>query len=236
MGADRSRPRVIVNFAMTWDGKISTRNKTRSDFSSKRDKQRLLEIRALGDAVLVGKNTVETENMSIGLPDAALRAERVRRGQAAYPLRVMVTNSGRIDPALRVFAKKFSPVLIYSTRRMPKRTRAALREVATIHESASENVDLLEMLRHLRREHGVKSVVCEGGPTLLRGLLECGAVDELYLTLCPVIFGGSAAPTLTGLPGGFLPHSVQARLLSMDVFEGESFLHYKIAATQPRAT
>src|SRR5215210_6207419 len=163
MGADRSRPRVIVNFAMTWDGKISTRNKTRSDFSSKRDKHRLLEIRALGDAVLVGKNTVEKENMSIGLPDAVLREERVRRGKSAYPIRVIVTNSGRLDPAMPVFAKTFSPVLIYSTKRMAKRTRAALGKSASIHISKSANVDLLEMLQHLRREHGVKCLVCEGG-------------------------------------------------------------------------
>ncbi len=100
-------PTVAVNFAVTWDGKISTRNFTPADFSSKRDKHRLLEIRATGDALLVGANTISSDNMSMGLPDAALRAQRVRRKQTPWPLRVIITNSGRIDPALNIFQKRF---------------------------------------------------------------------------------------------------------------------------------
>src|SRR5438105_6801395 len=109
----RLRPFITVNFALTWDGKITTRNLTSADFSSRQDKRRLLEIRATGDAVLVGKTTVERENIPLGLPHEALRAERVARGQAPYPMRVIVTNSGRIDPSLKLFQRDFSPILIY---------------------------------------------------------------------------------------------------------------------------
>jgi riboflavin-specific deaminase-like protein len=229
------RPFVSVNFALTWDGKISTRRKTRSDFSSLRDKHRLLEIRALGDAVLVGKTTVEKENMSIGLPDEALRAERTARGQTAYPLRVIVTNSGRISPMLPVFQKTFSPILIYSTSTMPKRTAAALRESATLHLADAPSVDLLGMLHDLRRRHAVKHVICEGGPTLLRSLLELDLVDELFLTVCPRVFGGAEAPTLTGLPGAFVPASIRCKLLEMQVHEGECFLRYRVVRPRPKA-
>ena len=63
------RPRIILNFAMTVDGKVSTAKQTPSGFTSAFDKHRLLEIRSLGDAVMVGKNTLQIDQMSMGLPD-----------------------------------------------------------------------------------------------------------------------------------------------------------------------
>ena len=113
------RPFVTANFALTWDARISTRRGTSSDFSSPRDKRRLVEIRAQGDAVLVSAKTVAADNMTMGLPDPALRAARTARGQSAYPLRVLLTNSGRINPGLRIFETDFSPIVIFSTTRMP---------------------------------------------------------------------------------------------------------------------
>ena len=222
------RPFVTANFALTWDGRISTRRGTPSDFSSKKDKHRLLEIRAACDAVLVSAKTLATDRMSMGLPDPALRAARTARGQPAYPLRILLTNSGRLDPALRIFTKTFSPIVIFSTRRMPARTRAALAAHADIwlHESAS--VNLPAMLATLRADYGVRRLVCEGGPQILRALLTAGLVDELHTTLVPRIFGGANAPTLTGLPGAFLPAFIPLTLKKMEVLAGECFLRYRI--------
>src|SRR5204863_5343569 len=110
-------------------------------FSSARDKRRLVEIRATCDAVLVSVRTVAADNMTMGLPDPDLRAARQKRGQRPYPLRVLLSNSGRIDPALRVFEKDFSPIVIFSTTRMPARTRTALAAKADVwlHEGLSVN-------------------------------------------------------------------------------------------------
>ena len=63
------RPRIILNFAITVDGKVSTAKQTPSGFTSAFDKHRLLEIRSLGDALMVGKNTLQIDQMSMGLPD-----------------------------------------------------------------------------------------------------------------------------------------------------------------------
>ena len=223
------RPFVTANFALTWDGRISTRRSTPADFSSKSDKRRLVEIRARCDAVLVSAKTVAADNMSMGLPDAALRAARSARGQREYPLRVLLTNSGRIDPALRLFTKTFSPIVIFSTTRMPARTRAALavRSDLWLYESAT--VHLAAMLATLRAEYGVRRLVCEGGAQIFRALLTAGLVDELHVTLCPRIFGGEKAPTLTSLPGPFLPASVPLALKKMEVIGGECFLRYRVA-------
>ena len=223
-----ARPFVTANFALTWDGRISTRRGTPADFSSKNDKRRLVEIRAQCDAVLVSAKTLAADNMSMGLPDATLRAVRTARGQRAYPLRVLLTNSGRIDPTLRLFTKTFSPIVIFSTTRMPARTRAALAARADIWLHESPSVNLPAMLATLRADYGVKRLVCEGGAQIFRALLTAGLVDELHTTLCPRIFGGERAPTLTGLPGAFLPASIPLTLKKMEVIGGECFLRYRV--------
>ncbi len=223
-----ARPFVTVNFAITTDGRVSTRNHTPADFTSKRDKRRLSEIRATCDAILVGASTLAADKMTMGISDPALRAERVARKQSAYPLRVVVSNSGRLSPALRVFEKIFSPIVIFTTTKMPARTRAALAEKAELWRHESESVNLAAMLATLRAEYRVKRLVCEGGPRLFRAMLAENLVDEIHLTLAPRIFGGREAPTLTGIAGDFLPKSTRCTLREMEVVDGECFLRYRV--------
>ena len=160
------RPRVLVNFAMTVDGKVSTAKLGPANFTSKHDKRRLLEIRSLGDALIVGRNTVQTDNMSMGLPDEDLRKARLERGQSEYPLRVVVSNSGDISTQLNIFRHQFSPIVVYSTTRMNSANREALKAQAQLHLHAGERVHLPGVLEELYQKHGVRTLVCEGGPGL----------------------------------------------------------------------
>jgi riboflavin-specific deaminase-like protein len=182
------------------------------------------------DAVLASVKTVASDNMSMGLPAGELRAARVARGRPAFPLRVLITNRGRIDPALRIFTKTFSPIIIFATEEMPRRIRTALAGKATLYLQDSDHVDLAQMLRTLRARHRVRRLVCEGGPQILRALLSAQLIDELHVTVCPRVFGGAKAPTLTGLAGAFLPRSVSLELRDMQVIADECYLRYRIAA------
>ena len=228
--ATRSLPRpfVTANFALTWDGRISTRRGTVSDFSSPRDKQRLLEIRAGADAILASAKTVAAERMTMGMPDPDLRAQRAARKQAPYPFRVLLSNSGAIDPALPLFDKEFSPIVIFTTQRMTVSRRNALAARADLWLHDEPSVNLPSMMAALRREYGVKRLVYEGGGQIFRALLAAGLVDELCVTLCPRIFGGIQAPTVTGKAGDFLPKSIPLSLRKMNVMDGECFLEYRI--------
>jgi 5-amino-6-(5-phosphoribosylamino)uracil reductase len=213
---------------MTVDGKITTPGFTGVDFTSREDKQFLFRQRALADAVIVGHSTLKRDNVKLGVSED-LRATRLKRGQTPAPLRVIVSGEGKIDPALKIFQSEISPILIFSTKRMPRGARSALLEKkAKLHFSETNDVDLHEMLNILRRDYKVRRVACEGGPILFRSMLEAGLIDELNLTIAPYLFGGAQAPTLTGLNKEFLPKSVQASLKSMRVVGDECFLSYRI--------
>src|SRR5438874_11315687 len=98
---------------------------------------------------------------------------------------------------------------------MPPKNQNALRKTATLHLTNTTEVDLAAMLKTLGNQYNVRTVACEGGPTLFRSLLEQRFVDQLNLTIAPYMFGGGKAPTLTGLNKEFLPASVHCSLVEM---------------------
>ena len=222
-----SRPFVSATFAMTVDGKITTKNLSPVDFTSREDKMHLFRQRALADAVLIGHTTLERDNMRLGLP-LELQQQRIKRGKTAAPLRVIVSDRGKIDDRLKIFQSDVSPVIIFSSNQMPKTNQQALAGKATLHIERSKHVDLRKMLRTLRTKYHARKVACEGGATLFHSLLEVGLVDQLNLTIAPYLFGGALAPTLTGLTGEFLPASIHCRLVGMSVVGNECFLTYRI--------
>ncbi len=224
---------MVANFALTWDGRISTRNLTPSDFSSPTDKSRLLEIRSEGDAVMAGATTVGADTMTMGLPVEALREARISRGQAAFPLRVLWTRSGNLSDNLRLFQQPGAPIVIFTGSKMLPKNRTALEKHATVWQASSDSPSPKWALATLAQYHGVGSVVLEGGGTLFRLFLASQCVDELCLTWCPRIFGGRTGVTLTGLPGDSLPQSVRARLVRMEQLGEECFTRWDLKYTAP---
>ena len=218
------RPLVIAHFAMTADGKTSTRAFTPALFTSPADKRRLQDVRAGADAVLAGRGTVAKDSMSMGLSRQDLREEREAHGLPPVPLRVIVSNAGNLDPAWKVFKYTASPLVIFSTRRMPVRLRPVIARKAELFLFQGRTVDLQKSLEILRAEFGVKRLICEGGGTLLRALAALDLIDGICLTIAPVIFGGRMAPTLTGLPGAFLNPPREFEIVRQSVVDGECFL------------
>ncbi|PYI60491.1 MAG: hypothetical protein DME31_03690 [Verrucomicrobia bacterium] len=212
---------------MTVDGKVTTKNLAPVDFTSREDKLHLFRQRALADAVLLGHTSLKRDNVRLGLP-VDLQQARTKRKQTPAPLRVIVSNKGRIDSRLKVFQSTISPILIFSTTRMPRKTQAALKGKATLHLTKSDEIDLATMLETLRSRYNVRRLACEGGPTLFRALLERGLIDQLNLTIAPYMFGGAKAPTLTGVSKEFLPASVHCSLIDMRTIGEECFLTYRI--------
>ena len=212
---------------MTADGKTSTRAFTPALFTSPADKRRLQKVRAGADAVLAGRGTVATDSMSMGLSRLDLRKERASLGLPPEPLRVIVSNTGNLDPGWKAFKDSGSPLVVFSTRRMPAPLRPAIAHKAELFLFSGRTVDLRKALEILRGEFGVQRLVCEGGGTLLRSLATLDLVDGIFLTVAPVIFGGRLAPTLTGLPGEFLEPPREFEVVRQAVLDGECFLELR---------
>src|SRR5262249_41109741 len=229
----RKRPFVVATFAITADGKVTTKNFGPVDFTSREDKLHLFRQRASADAVLIGHTSLERDNVRLGLP-RDLQELRIKRGESRSPMRVIISNKGRIDARLKIFQSDISPIIVFSTKRMPQKNQKTLQTKATLHLTDAEHVDLAVMLETLRSQYKVGMLACEGGPTLFRALLEEDLIDQLNLTIAPHMFGGSKAPTLTGLSNKFLRASVHCSVLDMRTIGDECFLTYRIKHQRSR--
>lgn len=199
-------PYVIVNMAMTADGKIATANRAVSSFGSAKDRQHLMELRAMADAVMAGARTVDLNKVTMGPGSAKYRRLRKKRGLAEYNLRVIVSRSGSVNPESAVFKHKFSPIVVLTSTKASRERVERLSLLATeVKAFGGEQINWRAALRWLRRKWKVRRLVCEGGGELNDALFRADLVDELHLTVCPLIFGGRDAPTIAdGIGAGSL--------------------------------
>lgn len=223
-------PYVSVNFAITADGKINTANRKVESFSSRRDREHMLELRAGADAVMAGARTVDLNPVTMGPGGKSYRRRRLRSGLTEYNLRVVVSGSGTVDPKATLFDKQFSPILILTTERAgPKRLEALRRRAQEVYVCGETEIDFVRGLRWLRRKWKVRHLLCEGGGELSGALFHAGLVDELHLTICPKIFGGRDAPTLADGKGHLkLGDATLMKLKSFKRVGDELFLVYRV--------
>jgi len=190
-------PFVFSNFAITADGKIAFADGSFTPFSGKRDQEHMMELRATADAVLCGTHTVEVTGTILGAGGIGYQRQRLKRRLAEFPLRVIVSGSGSINPGLEIFKKDFSPIVILTTGRISKAKLKTLRNAADeVIIFGERRVDFRAAFRWLRAQWNVQRLLCEGGGELHGTLVHAGLVDELHLTICPKIFGGRPAPTI----------------------------------------
>lgn len=221
----QKRPFVFINMAMTADGKIATANRVVHSFSSPRDLEHLYELRATADAILCGARTVEISNATLGNGGEKFRRLRLQNERAEHPLRIIVSGSGSIDPAAKIFQKHFSPIIVLTTQRAPSANLAQLRKLANeVKIYGKTEADFPAALRWLKSKWNVRRLLCEGGGELNDALFRADLVDEIHLTVCPAIFGGKQAPTIAdgqGFPK--LALTPRFKLASARNFKGELF-------------
>ena len=223
-------PFIFINVAMTADGKLATANRAVSSFSSPRDRELLLGLRATADAVMSGARTVDLNPVNLGPGSAKYRALRRRRGLAEYNLRIVVSGSGSVDPGSEIFKRRFSPIIVLTTRRAGKARLERLRAVAdTVKVCGKQTLNFRSAFRWLRREWGVRRLLCEGGGEVNEALFRAGLVDEVHVTVCPKIFGGRSAPTLADGGGAkSLAGAARLELRSARRHGDEMYLVYRV--------
>ena len=226
-----SRPRILINFAVSLDGKINPAPKRRKGpfvmSGGKEDWRRMRVLRAEGDAILIGAANLRADNPGLTLDPE----ERERRRAAGRPLpaRIVVTTRG---DGIRTDAKIFDrsiggPAYVVHPSIMPAATRATLSAVAELVEIGADEVPIDALLAWMHDRLGARTVVCEGGGILVAHLFAVHAVDELYLTVVPRILGGVDAPTLVA-GEGFDPDQIpHAKLVSVERIGDELYLRYE---------
>jgi 2,5-diamino-6-(ribosylamino)-4(3H)-pyrimidinone 5'-phosphate reductase len=222
-------PFVYINVATTADGKLAPANRHFVPFGSKRDQELLLELRASADAVMSGARTVGPMPVNLGPGPAKYRKMRLRKGLPEYNLRVVVSGSGNLNPKAEIFRHRFSPIIVLVTRQAPESNLRRLREVANeVKAFGDKQLNFTQALRWLREKWRVKRLLCEGGGEVNWGLFQEGLVDEVYHTLCPLVFGGRSAPTMAdghGFPA--LASATRLRLKSLKRISDELFLVWR---------
>jgi riboflavin-specific deaminase-like protein len=223
------RPFVVVNVAITADGKIAPVSRHFRPFGGSRDMAHLLNLRATADAVMSGARTVDLDKVNLGPGPARYRRLRIKRGLAEFNLRVVVSGAGSIDPQAEIFRHRFSPIIILTKENASASRVARLRALADeLKGFGTKELDIEAALTWLRRKRKIRRLVCEGGGELNAALFAKGLVDELHLTICPIILGGRGAPTLADGSGvAKLPDAAGFRLVSMTRAEGNVLLVYR---------
>jgi 5-amino-6-(5-phosphoribosylamino)uracil reductase len=224
------RPYVLLSAAMSVDGYLDDATHQRLILSSDADLDRVDEVRANADAILVGATTIRRDNPWLRVRSAARREARQARGELADPVRVTITRSGNLDPAARFFARSApsETVLVYVPDSVAGEAAARLQGAASVLE-AGDPLSLPLVLADLAGR-GVRRLLVEGGSTVHTQFLQAGLADELHLVVAPIFVGDPTAPRLVG-PGQY-PHDATHRmhLESTDQLGDVALLRYRLAA------
>lgn len=222
--APDDRPYTVVNMISSADGKATLAGRT-GGMGNEADRAIFHGLREEVDAVMAGAGTVTIERYGRLVRDPARRERRRAAGLEPDPLAVVP--SGRLGLAVEVPLLQSPESRVVILTRSEAELDSPRARVDYIRRPAGE--ELATSLGRLRGDYGVRSMLCEGGPTLNATLFGEGLVDELWLALAPMLVGGAGALTIVG--GSPLPEAVALELVSAIEDEGYLFLRYRVAST-----
>ncbi|MFJ5729379.1 dihydrofolate reductase family protein [Streptomyces paradoxus] len=217
-------PYVLLSAAVSLDGYLDDTGPDRLLLSSPADFDRVDEVRAGVDAILIGAGTIRADNPRLLVNSEERRAARRAAGKPEYPLKVTVSGSGDLDPDAR-FWHTGGEKLLYTTDRGAERARALGLAADVVPLGAG--LDWRRLLTHLHDVRGVRRLMVEGGGLIHTQLLTQGLADELQLVLAPLFVGDPGAPRLFG-PGGY--QGGRLRLLESRRIEDVVLMRYEPTA------
>jgi 5-amino-6-(5-phosphoribosylamino)uracil reductase len=217
-------PHTTVVLAMSADGKIADVQRRAARFGSGQDRAHLEQQVAAADGVMFGAGTLRAYGTTLPVTSADLLADRQSRGQPSQPVQIVVSRSGQLDPTCRFFQQPVPRWLLTTP----------IGAVPWIGSPAFERVlvpgpeihwaQVFEQLDQL----GLHRLAVLGGGELVASLVAAGRVNELWLTVCPLILGGERAPSPVAGPGFLASLAPKLVLLEARSVGQEVFLHYQI--------
>jgi riboflavin-specific deaminase-like protein len=220
--APPDRPYLVLNMVATLDGRIAIDGRS-GPIGDEADRELFHGLRTQADAVMVGAGTIRTERYGRIVRRPEHREQRVAQGLAPDPLAVVVSARMRLLADVPLLQDPDSTVAILTASEEELTDTAA--RIHYLRGPAGAELELRPLLKRLRTEHGVRSILCEGGPSLNESLVREGLVDELFLSIAPKLAGG---PPLTMLTGDPLPEPLTAELIWLLEHDGHLFGRYRL--------
>ena len=222
------RPYVVINIAMSADGKISTRERRQVRISGAQDFTRVDRLKAGCDAVMVGIGTVLADDPSLTVKSEECRKYRRKQGWDDHPVRVVIDSSGRIPPEASILHKGEGKRVVAVSKRADATKISLLEKKATVIVAGEDEVDLCALMNELGAM-GIHRVMVEGGGTLIAGLIEAGLVNEIFTFIGNIIIGGKDSPTFAD-GEGFILESAFPRLTLLEArrIDQGILLHWNI--------
>jgi 5-amino-6-(5-phosphoribosylamino)uracil reductase len=186
------RPYVLLSVAASVDGYIDDNTDQRLLLSNDEDFDRVDEVRAGVDAILVGANTIRRDNPRLLVRSDDRRKHRLDAGLTESPMKVTISATGNLDPSSKFFSAGEIDKVVYVPTSVAERTTAAVGAVSDVVD-AGPAVDLGLVLNDLA-QRGVRRLMVEGGGTMHTQFLAAGYADEIHLVVAPFFIGDSSAP------------------------------------------
>jgi len=218
------KPYVILNAAMTLDGKIATKTGN-SEISGKEDLERVHELRKEVDGIMVGINTVLTD-------DPRLTIHKIPSKKLDNPIRVVVDNHGRTPLNSRILNDDALTIIAVSNQNemdnLSLERCAKLSKLADIFYSKEDPVNLKELMNYLYSK-GIKTLMLEGGSTLNFSMIENNLIDEIKIAISPMVVGGKNAKTLFDGKGfDFMKDAINLELKNNYQLGKDLILEYEV--------
>ena len=223
------KPYVILNAAMTLDGKIATKTGS-SEISGKEDLERVHEIRKSVDGIMVGIGTVLAD-------DPRLTVHKIDARKEDNPVRIVVDNKARTPLDFRILNDDAETIIAVSSicdenyaksdREAVKRAKELEKRVNVFY-SSSETVDLIEFMEYLY-SIGIKSIMLEGGSTLNFSMIRDGLIDEIKICIAPMIVGGKDSKTFFDGEGfDYMKDAVKLEMINSFPLGKDFIMEYKV--------
>ncbi|HET6349053.1 MAG TPA: dihydrofolate reductase family protein [Candidatus Krumholzibacteria bacterium] len=223
--APAARSHILVNMALSVDGRINTRAREHFALGSENDRRLMDELRERSDAVIVGAGTVRHDGHPMRLRYADLRARREARGRGPHPVNVVL--SGNLDlPFTPFFTATDTQRIVFTTRRASAARLRRFERAADVIVLPGKEPSPARVVTELGKR-GLRRLLLEGGGEVHFAFAKAGLVDEWYVTLTPRLIGGRTAPSFLDGDGFLKRNHIELKLVSQRHIGDEIFLHYR---------
>lgn len=226
---------VVVNMAVSVDGRIATRAREHVALGSERDRRLMDRLRTRADAVIVGAGTIRHDGYPIVIRYDDLRRQRVAHGRAPHPVNVVLSRALDLPLRSRFFASSNTRRIVFTTQRAPKARVKRFEKMAEVIVLPGNSLAPALVMSELRAR-GLRRVLLEGGGEVHFAFAKAGLVGEVYITVTPRLIGGKTAPSFLDGDGFLWKDHLRLRLVSAKRVGEEVFLRYRVLGPTGRPT